>query len=71
MGADLANIVNEAQMAAVRAGRSAITAKDMYAGVDRFTQVRLSARLWLLLLLVMGDGWGKWWWWCCCCCSCA
>jgi len=38
-GADLANIVNEAQLNAVRAGRQAITAKDMYAGVDRFTQV--------------------------------
>uniref|UniRef100_A0A7S3R134 AAA+ ATPase domain-containing protein n=1 Tax=Dunaliella tertiolecta TaxID=3047 RepID=A0A7S3R134_DUNTE len=37
-GADLANIVNEAQLNAVRAGRQAITAKDMYAGVDRFTQ---------------------------------
>jgi ATP-dependent Zn protease len=39
VGADLANIVNEAQMSAVRAGRDAITARDMYAGVDRFTQV--------------------------------
>ena len=38
-GADLANIVNEAQLNAVRGGRQAITAKDMYAGVDRFTQV--------------------------------
>jgi cell division protease FtsH len=39
VGADLANIVNEAAMGAVRAGRTAISAKDMYAGVDRFTQV--------------------------------
>lgn len=38
VGADLANIVNEAQMAAVRAGRTTITPKDMYAGVDRFAQ---------------------------------
>ncbi|EFJ47993.1 hypothetical protein VOLCADRAFT_104954 [Volvox carteri f. nagariensis] len=40
VGADLANIVNEAAMTAVRdGGRSVLTAKDMYAGVDRFTQV--------------------------------
>lgn len=39
VGADLANIVNEAQLAAVRTGRSTISARDMYAGVDRFTQV--------------------------------
>ncbi len=38
VGADLANIVNEAAMSAVRAGRAAISARDMYAGVDRFTQ---------------------------------
>eukprot|EP00197_Chlamydomonas_leiostraca_P008695 CAMPEP_0202859898 /NCGR_PEP_ID=MMETSP1391-20130828/1827_1 /ASSEMBLY_ACC=CAM_ASM_000867 /TAXON_ID=1034604 /ORGANISM="Chlamydomonas leiostraca, Strain SAG 11-49" /LENGTH=1006 /DNA_ID=CAMNT_0049538999 /DNA_START=339 /DNA_END=3359 /DNA_ORIENTATION=- len=38
VGADLANIVNEAQLAAVRTGRSTISARDMYAGVDRFTQ---------------------------------
>ncbi|GLI60691.1 hypothetical protein VaNZ11_002895 [Volvox africanus] len=39
VGADLANIVNEAALAAVRdKGRTVITAKDMYAGVDRFTQ---------------------------------
>ncbi|KAG2490077.1 hypothetical protein HYH03_011542 [Edaphochlamys debaryana] len=38
VGADLANIVNEAAMTAVRAGRSALTARDIYAGVDRFTQ---------------------------------
>ena len=40
MGADLANIVNEAAMTAVRAGRQQLTARDIYAGVDRFTQVR-------------------------------
>ncbi|KXZ42969.1 hypothetical protein GPECTOR_109g212 [Gonium pectorale] len=39
VGADLANIVNEAAMAAVRDGREAITERDVYAGVDRFTQV--------------------------------
>ncbi|WIA36901.1 hypothetical protein OEZ86_008147 [Tetradesmus obliquus] len=38
VGADLANIVNEAQLSAVRAGRTQLTKKDMYAGVDRFTQ---------------------------------
>eukprot|EP00882_Tetradesmus_deserticola_P004282 GHRQ01004522.1.p1 GENE.GHRQ01004522.1~~GHRQ01004522.1.p1 ORF type:complete len:494 (+),score=216.16 GHRQ01004522.1:255-1736(+) len=38
VGADLANIVNEAQLNAVRAGRTQLTKKDMYAGVDRFTQ---------------------------------
>ncbi|KAG2425539.1 hypothetical protein HXX76_013583 [Chlamydomonas incerta] len=38
VGADLANIVNEAAMTAVRSGRSALTARDIYAGVDRFTQ---------------------------------
>eukprot|EP00879_Flechtneria_rotunda_P007956 GHRR01008335.1.p1 GENE.GHRR01008335.1~~GHRR01008335.1.p1 ORF type:complete len:622 (+),score=188.08 GHRR01008335.1:1715-3580(+) len=38
VGADLGNIVNEAQLNAVRAGRSQISKKDMYAGVDRFTQ---------------------------------
>ncbi|KAL6752417.1 hypothetical protein V8C86DRAFT_2755828 [Haematococcus lacustris] len=41
VGADLANIVNEAQLTAVRAGRTEITARDMYAGVDRFTQGEL------------------------------
>jgi cell division protease FtsH len=40
VGADLANIVNEAQLNAVREGREDLTANDMYAGVDRFTQVR-------------------------------
>lgn len=39
VGADLANIVNEAQLNAVRAGREELNARDMYAGVDRFTQV--------------------------------
>ena len=38
VGADLANIVNEAQLNAVRAGRMELTKKDVYAGVDRFTQ---------------------------------
>ena len=38
-GADLANIVNEAQLNAVRDGRQMIMAKDMFAGIDRFTQV--------------------------------
>jgi len=38
VGADLANVVNEAQLAAVRDGRQIIGARDMYAGVDRFTQ---------------------------------
>ncbi|GFH12019.1 putative cell division protease ftsH, chloroplastic, partial [Haematococcus lacustris] len=41
VGADLADIVNEAQLTAVRAGRTEITARDMYAGVDRFTQGEL------------------------------
>ncbi len=40
VGADIANVVNEAQLAAVRAGRDVISARDMYAGIDRFTQVR-------------------------------
>ena len=40
VGADLANIVNEAQLNAVRAGRTDLTSRDLYAGVDRFTQVR-------------------------------
>ena len=39
VGADLANIVNEAQLSAVRDGREMLTARDMYSGVDRFTQV--------------------------------
>jgi len=38
VGADLANVVNEAQLNAVRDGRDVLTARDMYAGVDRFTQ---------------------------------
>jgi len=38
VGADLANIVNEAQLNAVRGGRMELTKKDVYAGVDRFTQ---------------------------------
>lgn len=40
VGADIANIINEAQLNAVRAGRKVITKKDMYNGIDRFTQVR-------------------------------
>jgi hypothetical protein len=39
VGADLANIVNEAAMTAARQGRALITARDIYSGVDRFTQV--------------------------------
>lgn len=38
VGADLANIVNEAAMTAARQGRDVLTAKDIFAGVDRFTQ---------------------------------
>ncbi|MEW5314131.1 MAG: hypothetical protein WDW38_005651 [Sanguina aurantia] len=38
VGADLANIVNEAQLVAVRQGRTQMSVKDVYAGVDRFTQ---------------------------------
>ena len=38
VGADLANVVNEAQLNAVRAGRDILTSRDLYAGVDRFTQ---------------------------------
>lgn len=38
VGADLANIVNEAQLVMVRDGRDVITRRDMYAGMDRFTQ---------------------------------
>ncbi len=38
VGADLANIVNEAAMTAARQGRKALSARDIYAGVDRFTQ---------------------------------
>lgn len=45
VGADLANIVNEAQLSAVRAGRSHMTARDIYAGVDRFTQGELRPAL--------------------------
>ncbi|GAX79863.1 hypothetical protein CEUSTIGMA_g7303.t1 [Chlamydomonas eustigma] len=45
VGADLANIVNEAQLNAVREGRDDLTAKDMYAGVDRFTQGELRPAL--------------------------
>ena len=41
VGADLANIVNEAQLSAVREGRDDLTARDLYSGVDRFTQVQL------------------------------
>ena len=39
VGADLCNVVNEAQLNAVRAGRDIIQARDMYAGIDRFAQV--------------------------------
>ena len=42
VGADLANIVNEAAMTAARQGRTVLTAKDIFSGVDRFTQVRMS-----------------------------
>ena len=46
VGADLANVVNEAQLSAIRAGRDTITPRDVFAGVDRFTQV---------------CGWGRGW----------
>lgn len=44
VGADLANIVNEAQMTALRDGRQVLTMKDLFSGVDRFTagDVRLT-----------------------------
>ncbi|GBF96536.1 hypothetical protein Rsub_09119 [Raphidocelis subcapitata] len=45
VGADLANIVNEAQLSAVRAGRTELTRRDVYAGVDRFTQGELRPSL--------------------------
>lgn len=38
VGADIANIVNEAHMCSVRAGRQAISMQDMFEGVDRLTQ---------------------------------
>lgn len=38
VGADIANVVNEAQLNAVRAGRKVISKRDMYNGIDRFTQ---------------------------------
>ncbi|KAI8471066.1 MAG: P-loop containing nucleoside triphosphate hydrolase protein [Monoraphidium minutum] len=45
VGADLSNIVNEAQLNAVRGGRTELTRRDIYAGVDRFTQGELRPSL--------------------------
>ena len=40
-GAELANILNEAALEAVRRGGSIITTEDVYNGMDRILQVPL------------------------------
>jgi cell division protease FtsH len=39
VGADLAAVVNEASIEALKAQRSQLTAQDLYNGIDRLTQV--------------------------------
>ncbi len=53
VGADLAAVVNEASIMALKAGRSAIARRDLYEGIDRLTQVRHGC--WFGLTLRAGD----------------
>lgn len=44
-GADLANVVNEAQLYMIRQGRQSISPRDMYAGIDRYSRGELRVPL--------------------------